>query len=194
MRKIISICFVTAVVLMGIGTVQAQSDSSDNVKITITEFSDYQCPACGQYHPIVKKIKKEFGDQVELKLKHYPLNMHQFAALAARAVESAGNQGMFYEMHNMLYNNQRYWSNSVNPAPIFEGYAKKIGLDMEKFRNDLNAAETQKAVMQEKEEGKRRGVNSTPTFFIEGEKLDPLPRSYEQFKEVVEKYLAKKTG
>ncbi|NGP88599.1 DsbA family protein [Fodinibius halophilus] len=194
MKKVISICFVIFVMSLGMGTAQAQSDSSEVTKITITEFSDYQCPACASYHPFVKKLKKELGDQIELKLKHYPLNMHQFAALAARAAESAGNQDKFYEMHNMLYENQQHWSNSVNPAPIFENYAKKLGLDMKEFRNDLNAAETQKAVMEEKKEGRKMGVNSTPTFFIEGEKLDPLPRSYNAFKKVVEKYLAKKKG
>jgi len=179
----------------GMGSVSqlmAQDDSTEEPTITITEYSDYQCPACAYFHPMVKKLEKEYGDQIELNLKFFPLNNHQFAALAARAAQSAKNQGKFREMHNLIFQNQKRWSQSSNPAPIFESYAKKIGLDMEAFRNDINSSETQKAVMKEKQEGVNKGVNSTPTFFIDGQKIDPLPRTYSQFEQIVQQFLDKK--
>lgn len=195
MRKTISILFVIAIILTGSGMgteATAQGSSAESISVTLTEYSDYQCPACGYFHPIVKKLKDKFGERLQLKLKFYPLNSHQFAALAARAAQAAKNQGKFREMHNMLFENQKHWSSSINPAPIFEGYAKKIGLDMKQFRNDLNAAETQKAVMEEKQEGRAKGVNSTPTFFIDGQPLEKLPRTYAQFEKVIQKHLNEK--
>jgi len=195
MKKIISICAVAIVMFFGMGSVSqlmAQDDSTEEPTLTITEYSDYQCPACAYFHPMVKKLEKEYGDQIELNLKFFPLNNHQFAALAARAAQSAKNQGKFREMHNLIFQNQKRWSQSSNPAPIFESYAKKIGLDMEAFRNDINSSETQKAVMKEKQEGVNKGVNSTPTFFIDGQKIDPLPRTYSQFEQIVQQFLDKK--
>lgn len=195
MKKIISICAVATVMILGMGSVSqlvAQDDSTEEPTITITEYSDYQCPACAYFHPIIKKLEDKFGDQIELNLKYFPLNNHQFAALAARAAQAAKNQGKFQEMHNLIFENQKRWSQSSNPAPIFESYAKKIELDMEAFRNDLNSSETQKAVMKEKQEGVNKGVNSTPTFFIDGQKIDPLPRTYSQFEQIVQQFLDKK--
>lgn len=191
MKKIISLCTVVTIMLVGIGlsTAAAQTGEAEDVSVTITEYSDYQCPACGYFHPIVEKLKDNFGDQIEVELKYFPLNNHQFAALAARAAESAKNQGKFKEMHNLIFENQKRWSGSGNPVPIFEGYAQKLELNMEQFRDDLNAAETQRAVMEEKQEGVQKGVNSTPTFFIDGQQLQNLPRTYDQFEQIVQKYL-----
>lgn len=196
MKKIIQIFSVVAIMLMGMGAISeatAQSSSAESNSVTLTEYSDYQCPACGYFHPIVKKLKDQFGEQIQLELKFYPLNSHQFAALAARAAQAAKNQGKFKEMHNLLFENQKHWSSSINPTPIFEGYAKKIGLDMEQFRKDLNAAATQKAVMEEKQEGVNKGVNSTPTFFIDGKEVSPLPRTYEEFEKIIKKHLEQKS-
>lgn len=172
----------------------AQPTAEKDVVITITEYSDYQCPACGYFHPIVEKLKEKYGDQINLELKYFPLNSHRFAALAARAAEAAKNQGKFKEMHDLIFENQKRWSNSGNPAAIFVNFAEKLDLDMEQFREDLNSAETQKAVMEDKKEGKRRGVNSTPTFMIEGEKLSDLPRTFEEFDQIVQKYIEKKNS
>lgn len=195
MKKFIQLIVLGTIFFVGSGMFSytlAQDDSSNEPTLTLTEYSDYQCPACGYFHPIVKKLKDHFGDQLKLDLRYFPLNSHQFAMISARAAQAAKNQGKFREMHNMLYDNQNHWSNAMNPAPIFEGYAKKLGLDMDEFRNDLNAAETQQAVMESKEEGVKRGVDSTPTFFIDGEPLDRLPRNYEQFEQLIEQHLQQK--
>ncbi len=198
MKKLIATLFAAVLLFMGAGgflsTTTAQSSEGD-VSITITEFSDYQCPACAYFHPMVKKLKEQFGDQINLELKYYPLNSHQFAALAARAAESAKNQGKFLEMHNKLFENQNQWANSGNPTPIFVNYARDIGLDIDQFKEDLNSGETQRVVMEQKQVGVNKGVRSTPTFIIDGEQLNPLPRTYAQFEQVVKRYLnEKKSG
>lgn len=173
---------------------EAQSQSVDSDKVIITEYSDYQCPACAYFHPIVEKLKQNMGDEVEVRLRFYPLNSHRYAALAARAAQAAKNQDKFYEMHALLFENQEEWSRSSNPAMAIVDYARKIGLDMDQFTNDLNAGETQEIVMEQKEEGADMGVNSTPTFFIDGEEVDPLPKSYEEFEALVQKHLEQKQG
>lgn len=160
--------------------------SDAEADIVLTEYSDYQCPACGYYYPLVEKLKKEFGSQLKVEYRYFPLNSHQYAALAARAAEAARNQGKFKAMHDLLFKNQDSWSSSGNPQSTFIGYAKELGLDLQQFKSDLNAGETQKAVMEQKQEGVNMGVNSTPTFYINGIKVQQLPRSYEQFKSLIE--------
>ncbi|MFH5831462.1 DsbA family protein [Halalkalibaculum sp. DA384] len=174
--------------LTAAGSFAQESDSEAD--IVLTEYSDYQCPACAYYHPVVEKLKEEFGDKLKVEYRYFPLNSHQFAALAARAAEAAGNQGQFKAMHDMLFENQDNWSSSGNPQSIFIGYAKELGLDVQQFQSDLNAAETQKKVMEQKQEGVNMGVNSTPTFFINGIKVQQLPRSYDQFKSLLESQMS----
>ena len=192
MKKLAVICSLFAGLFLGLGVTQLQAQDNTNSEaptITITEYSDYQCPACAYFHPIVKKLKDKYGDQIKMNYKHYPLNSHRFAALAARAAQAAKNQGKFLAMHNKLFENQKQWSNTGNPAATFVNYARDLNLDIEQFKNELNAAETQKAVMQEKKEGRQQGVNATPTFFIEGEKVSQLPRTFEEFDQLVQQYL-----
>lgn len=195
MKKLTLKLLAVALILMGTGvlsTTVAQSSAESDVSITLTEYSDYQCPACAYFHPMVKKLKEQFGDQINVELRYYPLNSHQFAALAARAAESAKNQGEFLAMHNKLFENQSQWSNSGNPTPIFVNYARDIGLDVEQFKEDLNSGETQKVVMEQRQAGADEGVRSTPTFFIDGQQVSPLPRTYAQFEQLVQSFLDEK--
>ncbi|MDR8393675.1 DsbA family protein [Aliifodinibius sp. S!AR15-10] len=175
------------------GAYAQSSNSSSKADVVITEFSDYQCPACAYYHPIVEKLKQELGSKVAVEYRYFPLNSHQFAALAARAAEAARNQGKFKAMHDMLFENQDSWSSSGNPQSVFVGYAKELGLDLDQFKNDLNSGETQKTVMEQKQEGVNMGVNSTPSFFINGIQVQQLPRNYEQFKSLVESQMPEDT-
>lgn len=163
-------------------------ENTTSAKLTLTEYSDYQCPACAYFHPIVDSLKQTYGNDLQVVYKDFPLNSHQYAALAARAAEAAKNQGKFLEMHNMLFENQQQWASGDAQSRII-GYAKQIGLDMNRFEEDLNAAETQQAVMEEKQEGVQLGVDSTPTFFINGEKLQQNPPSFQDFKALIDVYM-----
>ncbi|HEX6983284.1 MAG TPA: thioredoxin domain-containing protein [Balneolaceae bacterium] len=192
MKKLSAIIFLGAALLVNSATLnlaKAQSTSSESAVVTITEYSDYQCPACAYYHSFVKKLKEDLGDKIEFDQRFFPLSNHRYGAISARAAQAARNQGKFIEMHNLLFENQQEWANSANPTSYFLDYARKLGLDIEQFKEDLNSGETQRIVMESRQEGIRRGVRATPTFFIEGEKVRRLPRTYEQFKELVLTYI-----
>lgn len=199
MKKVTTILLLVAGLMLSDAVTKkaaAQSSSAESGEqptITITEYSDYQCPACGYFHPIVKKLKDKYGDQIEMNYKFYPLNSHRYAALAARAAQAAKNQGKFLEMHDLLFQNQQQWSQSTNPGPTFVNYARELNLDIEQFRNELNSRETQEAVMKEKQEGRRAGVSATPTFIIEGEQISSLPKNFAEFDQLVQQYLNDKS-
>ena len=164
---------------------KAQESRSGKEPLKITKFSDYQCPACKFYGQILDKAKEEFGDRIEVTYKNYPLRMHQHANLAARAAEAAKKQGKFIEMHEMLFVGQEQWSRG-NARAIFIGYAKDLELNMEEFNKDLDSARMNRIVLADKREGTALGVNSTPTFFINGEKVIRVPQTYEGFKALLE--------
>ncbi len=163
----------------------AQEAESAGPKITIVKYSDYQCPACKYFVSIEEKLKEEYGDDIVIKTKHFPLNMHQYAQLASRAVEAARVQGKYHEMHDMIFAGQEQWARG-NAQSTFIGYAKDLGLDMEQFREDINSAEMQRIIMEDKREGLNKNVNSTPTFFVNGTKLQRNPRTFEDFKDAVD--------
>lgn len=176
-----------ALSIMPAGLFAQESGADDTV--VLTEYSDYQCPACAHFHPIVEKLKEELGERIEVEYRYFPLNNHQFGALTARAAQAAKNQGKFQEMHNLLFEGQQRWSRSPNPVSILMNYAEELELDLEQFEADINSMDTQRTVMEEKMEGQEKGVNATPTFFINGEKVEQNPPSYEAFRELVESYL-----
>lgn len=170
--------------LMG-GTVWAQQKDSAEPKVEIVKYSDFQCPACKYFVSIEEKLKEEYGDKVKITYKHFPLNMHEFAQLAARASEAAKAQGKFQEMHDLIFEGQEQWARG-NAEGMFIGYAKKLDLNMDQFKEDLNSASTQNIVMKDKQQGLDLSVNSTPTFFINGAKLENNPRTYGGFKAIIE--------
>ncbi|MEX0609395.1 MAG: thioredoxin domain-containing protein [Balneolaceae bacterium] len=174
----------TFIGLLFAGTAIAQE--SDN-KITIVKYSDYQCPACKYFVPIEEQLVEEYGNEIEIVTKHFPLTMHEHAQLASRAVEAARKQGKYHEMHDMVFEGQGQWARG-NAEGTFIGYAKSLDLDVNQFREDLNSADTQKIVMEDKQEGTDLNVNSTPTFFINGEKLERNPRTLAAFKAIIDKY------
>lgn len=134
---------------------------------TIVEFGDYQCPACGQAHPIVKKFLEEKGNDVYFVFRQFPLTqVHSNANDAARAAIAGGKQGKYWEMHDLLYKKQTEWSGLSDPRSKFEDYAKGLDLDLDKFRVDMNQAIG--TINAEVALGKKIGVQSTPTFFVNG--------------------------
>jgi protein-disulfide isomerase len=156
-----------------------------NAEINIVKYSDYQCPYCAYFMPIEKQLKEDYGDKISITTKHFPLNMHQYAQLASRVAEAAREQGKYEEMHDMIFTGQEQWARG-NAEAIFIGYAKSLNLDVEKFKEDMNSADMQRIIMADKREGINLNVNSTPTYFINGKKVENLPRTYEQFKAMVE--------
>lgn len=140
--------------------------------VTIVEFSDFECPYCGRAHPILQQALREFEGQVRLVFFNYPLPGHPHAMPAARAAVAAGNQGKFWEMHDLLFEHQR----ALEDDDI-DGYARRLGLDMERFHTDLRSPETQRRIEADREVGHRVGVQGTPTLIINGRRFAESPSS-----------------
>jgi protein-disulfide isomerase len=137
--------------------------------VIIEEFGDYQCPPCGALNPAVKTLKNEFGDRIRVVFRHFPLtSIHKHALEAAYAAAAADLQGKFWEMHNMLYENQSAWSDVGDFRPIALNYASRLGLDIQRFTRDMDGLDVMNRVASDEKRGNGLGVNSTPTVFIDG--------------------------
>lgn len=159
--------------------------------VTLVEYGDFQCPACGAYYPIVKEVKAKYGDQITFQFRHFPLSqIHPNAFAAHRAAEAAGLQGKFFEMHDLLYERQQAWSTANNPVDTFNTYAEELGLDMEKFRQDFSSAAVNATINADIKAGQDIGATSTPTFVLNGQKLNELPRDQEGFNQLIEDAIA----
>lgn len=167
----------------------------DSATVTLVEYADFQCPACGAYYPLVKKMGEEYHDSLRIVARNFPLSSHRNAEPAARAAEAAGLQGKYWEMHDKLFEQQLEWSNLSNPVEKFVEYGEQIGLDLEKFQQDINSSSVQQKINNDVAGANLLRVNSTPTFFLNGEKI-PNPQSEEQFKTLIDAAIltSKQTG
>ncbi|OGY21199.1 MAG: hypothetical protein A2126_02575 [Candidatus Woykebacteria bacterium GWB1_45_5] len=155
-----------------------------DAKVTIVEFSDFQCPACQAAHPIVKKVITEYGDRILFVYRHFPIiSSHKYALKAAEAAEAAGEQGKFWQYFELVFS-----SGGKLTIDDLKKYAKELNLDMNKFESDLNSDKYKNKVMADLADGEKLGVDSTPTFFINGKKYVGV-QSYDQFKNIIESEL-----
>jgi len=135
--------------------------------VTIDEYGDYQCPPCGLLHPVLKTLKGEYGGRIQIAFHHFPLTqLHNHALEASYAAAAAGLQGKFWEMHNLLYDNQSLWSQMGDFRPIVINFARQIGLDVQRFTRDMDGLQVVTIVSEDTQRGAALGVNSTPTIFI----------------------------
>ncbi|MEK7600552.1 MAG: thioredoxin domain-containing protein [Patescibacteria group bacterium] len=140
----------------------------------LVEYSDFQCPACAQFEPLLQEAKDAFGDKLTLVYRHFPLRtIHANANLAAQAAEAAGAQGKFWEMHGILFTQQQTWSTASNARDLMIGYARQFGLNAEQFVRDMDANATQARIDRDLASGAASGVTGTPSFFLNGAKLTP---------------------
>jgi len=152
--------------------------------VQVVEFGDYQCPACAQVHPDVKKLKDEYKDDITFVYRNFPLPSHQNAMPAAEAAEAAGTQGKFWEMHNILFETQAQWSSLADPTSIFEQFAQELELDTDKFKKDITSKANKTRISTDQSDGYAVGVSGTPTFFINGVKQSNF--DYESLKKAIE--------
>jgi len=154
--------------------------------VVIVEFSDFQCPVCGRAYPVVKQVEAAYGDSIKLVYKHFPIRqIHPFAQKAAEASECANEQGKFWEMHDILFQNQ----NALDIASLKQ-YARDIGLDSSAFNACLDSGSKVGAVAKDYQEGTALGVSGTPTFYINGQQYAGY-LSFERFKSIIDGELAK---
>lgn len=140
---------------------------SPDAVVTIIEWADFECPFCRMVSPVLEGILERFDGQVRLVYKFYPLPAHTHGEIAARAGVAALNQGKFWEMHHMLFDNQEH----LEQADL-ERYAKQIGLDIPKFRLDMTSKETTERIEKDKKQADEVGLDGTPLMFINGRKVD----------------------
>lgn len=153
--------------------VQKHIKGNPDAKAVLREHSDFQCPACGQFYPLVKDLLETYEGDLALEYKHFPLiTIHPFAVPAAKAAEAAGQQGKFFEMHDKLFENQKVWSNAANPRPYFDQYAEELGLDLSLFRRHYGSSVIQDKIEAEYEEARELGLTGTPSFYLNGERLE----------------------
>jgi protein-disulfide isomerase len=156
-----------------------------NAKVTIVEFSDFQCPFCAQSVPLIKQVMDAYPNDVNFVYKQFPLtSIHPMAMGAAKANIAAGKQGKYWEMHDLLFENSR----ALTPDNL-KSYAEKLGLDVARFEKDMSSPEVQAQVDKEMKEAADAEVRGTPTFFVDGKRL--MNRSLEGFKQMIEDAKAK---
>ncbi len=162
--------------------------------ITMVEYGDLQCPACKAYHPLVLDVLKEYPEQLKLIFKNFPLTtVHRNAMAAAVAAEAAGRQNKYFQFVDMVYEKQLEWSELDNPQGKFEEYAKALGLNVEQFKKDQQDKAITNLINDERNEGIQNGVTGTPTFFINGKKIEN-PANLDAFKKIIDAELKRATG
>ncbi len=162
-----------------------------NARVTLEEFGDFQCPPCGMFATTLLKLEHDYGTRIRVIFREFPLPMHAHAMLAARAAEAAGLQGKFWEMHDLLFEHAQYWSKEggagppgqVTPASepnplaeereakvrkIFEEYATRVGLDVERYKKDMDSEPVLARIKADQDRGSSIGVDRTPILFIDG--------------------------
>jgi len=144
--------------------VQGPADAA----VTLVEYGDYECPYCGAAYPILKEVQARMGDRLRFVFRNFPISTsHPHAEQAAESAEAAATQGRFWEMHDMLYENQKRLSDQD-----LRGYAEQLGLDLDSFDRDMAEHVHAARVHEDFMSGVRSGVNGTPTFYIGGIRYD----------------------
>lgn len=157
-------------------------------KVTLVEYSDFECPFCGRYYPTMKQVEKEYGSQVRIIYRHYPLSFHPQAQPAAEASECAAEQGKFWEFHDGVFENQE----RIGSA-LFTEVAGKIGLNTGKFNDCVSARKYQSKVAEQQAGGNSAGVQGTPHTIVLGANGETVPISgalpFEQVKAAIDSVL-----
>ncbi|MCR8671962.1 DsbA family protein [Agrococcus sp. HG114] len=146
------------------------SDAGEGAPVVV-EFFDYECPACGQLHPVVEDLVERYEGQVTFAMRYFPLPSHPNAVPAAVAAEAAAQQDAFAEMHAMLFDRQDEWAGTDDAEATFRAYAEELGLDLAAFDAAVADPATLDRVALDANAGIALGVPGTPTFFVDGELL-----------------------
>lgn len=161
-------------------------EGGNSAGVTLVEYGDYQCPACGEYYQPLKDTVKKFNSQIHFQFRNFPLtSLHPNAFAGARAAEAAAIQGKFWQMHDLLYDqNVAYynsgqttqtWINASDPLNDFVSYAKQLGLDTTQFKQDYASDKVNSIIDADMAEGNKLNITATPTFFLDGKQIQPNP-------------------
>ncbi len=176
----------------------ATNHTQGNGAVTLIEYGDFECPYCGTFYPVLKQVKEKYGDKITFQFRHFPIiSAHPNAMIAHRAAEAAGKQGKFFEMHDLLYENQMRWSAQAGTSQtaatsIVESYAEQLGLNIEQFKTDAASSAINDLIQADVKAGQELRVTGTPTFFIGDKKIDSPRDNLEFFSEQIDAALAAK--
>lgn len=145
---------------------------SPTAMVTVEEFADYQCPTCGTTAPILAEVRSIYGNRIKFIFRNFPLSMHDKSYDAAVAAEAAREQGKFWDMQNMIFANQKIWAASSDPRQIWNEYAQKLGMNVDKFQSDMAGLGSKSRVEEDLKRGRAMNINSTPTVLINGVPVD----------------------
>src|SRR3989344_2394843 len=165
---------------------------SRDAKFTLIEYGDYQCPACATYEGLLSDVLPNYEGEVLFVFRNFPLyTIHPNAGISAQAAEAAGLQGKFWEMHDMLYEKQQEWSLTPTNRVVadnFDSYARILGLDLDKFHEDMNSDQVLRKIKGEVDGANAIGVGRTPTFYVNLQQIQN-PANAAEFKAILDNAL-----
>lgn len=162
----------------------------DTAVLTLIEYADFQCPTCAVYAPLMEELSAAYPDKLRFVYRYFPLQtIHPNANLSAQAAEAAGKQGKFFEMHDLLFAQQKVWSSLKDPHEQFAAYAQTLGLNVDQFKTDLDSQEIEDRVSADYRSGLAVGIGGTPTFYLNGNPIEN-PRGSEAFKALLDTELS----
>lgn len=178
------------------------SEGNPNAKVSFIEYGDFECPACGEYYPLVQQLVQNYSSTVQFVFRNFPLyTIHPFAGISAQAAEAAGLEGgtaKYWAMNGLLYTKQSEWSvnSALTPQQVLsqylDGYAQSIGLDVNTFNTDINATSVAQKIQTDANSGTAAQIDHTPTFFINLKQI-PNPTSLAGFESALNAALASST-
>ena len=175
------------------GTESAHIRGNPDAPVTLEEYGEFQCPPCGMFATLVGQLDKEYDSRLRVVFRNFPLGVHEHAREAPLAAEAAGLQDHFWEMHDVLYREQETWSKAPNARELFESYAGTIGLDLDKFRKDMDGEKTKERVEADRQRGESLGIQTTPTLFINNQPVDQKDRNPQGIRAEINAALEKKS-
>lgn len=164
-------------------------DVAEDGKVTLVEFLDFECEACGAFYPFVEQLRAQYDGQITFVVRYFPIPSHRNSENAAIAAEAAAAQGQFEPMYSRLFETQAEWGEKQDPqSDLFRSYAQELGLDMDDYDAAVADPATKERVQKDFADGVAVGVEGTPTFFLNGEKLNP--ETTQDFIDAVDEALA----
>ncbi|MFN2531765.1 MAG: DsbA family protein [Pyrinomonadaceae bacterium] len=163
--------------------------------VTLEEFGDYQCPPCAALHPILKQLQVEYGSRLNLVFRNFPLGVsHRNALAAAKAAEAARLQHKFWQLHDFLFEHQKEWAPGDDPMPFFMEYARRLGIDLTRFRQDYAGLTVKRRISQDLRRAAELRLDGTPTLLLDGKALPSYAVLPQQLRTEIEAALKRKSS
>src|SRR5439155_26324245 len=164
-----------------------------NAAVTLEEFGDFQCPPCGALSGPINQLEKDYRPRLRVTFRHFPLVTHAHAQEAGCAAEAAGMQDRFWEMHDLLYREQAVWSKAADAPTLFNSYAGMLGLNLDRFKKDMDSDQVKTRVASDQKRGVELGVKSTPTIFVNNREVAPTSLNPAELRNKIDAAVKEKT-